>query len=63
MRHSAAVLAASLLAACGNPTDPQGWAKRAASRSRIDEKLEALAAGAQGARATGAPRSRTSSRS
>jgi HEAT repeat protein len=31
------------LAACGNPKDPEGWAKRAASRSRLDEKLAALA--------------------
>ncbi len=43
MRHAAAILAACLLAACGNPTDPQGWAKRASSRSRLDEKLQALA--------------------
>jgi len=45
MRHAAiAVLASSLLlAACSNPSDPEGWAKRAASRSRLDEKLEALA--------------------
>jgi HEAT repeat protein len=31
------------LAACGNPKDAEGWAKRAASRSRLDEKLAALA--------------------
>jgi HEAT repeat protein len=31
------------LVACGNPKDAAGWAKRAASRSRTDEKLEALA--------------------
>ncbi len=31
------------LAACGNPKDAEGWAKRAAGRSRLDEKLEALA--------------------
>jgi HEAT repeat protein len=45
MRHShAAVIAlAALLAACWNPTDAEGWAKRAASRSRMDEKLQALA--------------------
>jgi HEAT repeat protein len=42
MRHTAAVLAALFLAACGNPKDAEGWAKRAASRSRLDEKLEAL---------------------
>lgn len=30
------------LAACGNPKDAEGWAKRAASRSRLDEKLAAL---------------------
>src|SRR5512146_737605 len=43
MRHAAIVAACCLLAACGNPTDPEGWAKRAASRSRMDEKLQALA--------------------
>jgi HEAT repeat protein len=42
MRH-AALFAACLLAACGSPTDPEGWAKRAASRSRLDERLHALA--------------------
>ena len=41
MRHILVVVAC-LLAACGNPTDPAGWAKRAASRSRLDEKLQAL---------------------
>ncbi len=49
MRHNAAALAtliavaALALAACGNPKDAAGWAKRAASRSRLDEKLQALA--------------------
>jgi HEAT repeat protein len=46
MRHTHATviaLAALLAAACGNPTDAEGWAKRAASRSRMDEKLQALA--------------------
>ena len=47
MRHAAAVLClavlAAFLAACGNPKDAEGWAKRAASRSRLDEKLAALA--------------------
>ncbi len=42
MRH-ALIAAACLLAACANPTDPEGWAKRAAGRSRMDEKLQALA--------------------
>jgi HEAT repeat protein len=42
MRHAAVALAC-LLAACGNPTDPAGWAKRAATRTRLDEKLHALA--------------------
>ena len=43
MRHTAAVLLAALfLAACGNPKDAEGWAKRAASRTRLDEKLQAL---------------------
>jgi HEAT repeat protein len=39
-----ALLAAACLAlaACGNPKDAEGWAKRAASRSRLDEKLAAL---------------------
>jgi HEAT repeat protein len=38
------ILAAACLAlaACGNPKDAEGWAKRAASRSRLDEKLAAL---------------------
>ncbi|HEX9242444.1 MAG TPA: HEAT repeat domain-containing protein [Anaeromyxobacter sp.] len=43
MRHAATAAACLLLAACGNPTDPAGWAKRAESRSRLDEKLQALA--------------------
>jgi HEAT repeat protein len=43
MRHVAFVAACCLLAACGNPTDPAGWAKYAASRGRMDEKLQALA--------------------
>src|SRR5512138_3785084 len=43
MRHAAAVLCLAVLAACGNPKDAEGWAKRAASRSRLDEKLAALA--------------------
>ena len=43
MRSLPAVLACLVLAACGSPTDPEGWAKRAASRSRLDEKLDALA--------------------
>jgi HEAT repeat protein len=42
MRHLAFVVACALLAACGNPSDPEGWAKRAASRTRMDEKLQAL---------------------
>jgi HEAT repeat protein len=40
--RNAIVLAVLLLAACGNPSDPEGWAKRAAGRSRLDEKLEAI---------------------
>jgi HEAT repeat protein len=43
MRILPAVLAFIALAACGSPSDPEGWAKRAASRSRLDEKLDALA--------------------
>lgn len=43
-RHPAVAAAALLaLAACGNPKDAEGWAKRAAGRSRLDEKLAALA--------------------
>jgi len=43
MRHLSWVAIALLLAAgCGNPSDAAGWAKRAASRSRTQEKLEAL---------------------
>lgn len=43
MRTLAWIAAALLLAAgCGSPSDPAGWAKRAASRSRTQEKLEAL---------------------
>jgi HEAT repeat protein len=42
MRNAIVVSLAVLLAACGNPTDPEGWAKRAAGRSRLDEKLEAI---------------------
>jgi HEAT repeat protein len=42
MRHAAVIAVACALAACGNPKDPEGWAKRAVSRSRLDEKLAAL---------------------
>lgn len=42
-RLSAALACLLVLAACGNPKDAAGWARRAASRSRTDEKLEALA--------------------
>jgi HEAT repeat protein len=31
-----------LLTACADPTDVKGWAERAASRNRLDEKLAAL---------------------
>lgn len=44
MRHAAVAVAACLaLAACGSPKDAEGWAKRAVSRSRLDEKLAAIA--------------------
>lgn len=44
MRHAVAAACCLLVVvACGNPTDPAGWAKRAESRSRMDEKLQALA--------------------
>lgn len=47
MPHAAPVTTALaacalLLAACGTPKDAEGWAKRAADRSRLDEKLAAL---------------------
>jgi HEAT repeat protein len=38
----AGLLAAALLPACGDPRDAEGWARRAADRSRMDEKLHAL---------------------
>jgi HEAT repeat protein len=41
-RLSLLAAACLVLAACGNPKDAEGWAKRAASRSRLDEKLAAL---------------------
>ena len=40
----ALLLAAATLAACSEPKDMAGWAERAGSRNRIDEKLAALAA-------------------
>jgi HEAT repeat protein len=45
MRHlrPAAVAVLALLAACADPKDVEGWAERAASRNRLDEKLAALA--------------------
>jgi HEAT repeat protein len=47
MRHTVrlALLAAGLaaLSACSDPKDAAGWAERAASRNRLDEKLAALA--------------------
>jgi HEAT repeat protein len=43
VRKAAALLACAVLSACGSPSDTEGWAKRAASRSRLDEKLDALA--------------------
>ena len=45
MRHlrPIALAACALLAACGDPKDAAGWAERAVSRNRIDEKLTALA--------------------
>jgi len=38
------LLAAALLAACSEPKDVAGWAERAVSRNRLDEKLAALSA-------------------
>jgi len=37
-----AVALAFLAGGCGNPTDPESWARRAVNRARTDEKLEAL---------------------
>lgn len=42
MRRLAPFVLAAALAACGPPKDAQGWARRAADRNRLDEKLEAL---------------------
>ena len=44
MRHAPAFVAALAVAllACGRPSDPEGWAKQAARRNRLDEKMEAL---------------------
>jgi hypothetical protein len=41
-RHPVAFAALALLTACLDPKDAEGWAERAASRNRIDEKLAAL---------------------
>ena len=38
----AALLWCVVAAACSAPSDPAGWARQAAKRNRIDEKLEAL---------------------
>jgi len=44
MRHAGfSLLALVLVAACSDPKDGAGWAERAASRNRLDEKLAALA--------------------
>jgi HEAT repeat protein len=46
MRHapqSLLLLGLALLAACADPKDLAGWAERAESRNRLDEKLAALA--------------------
>lgn len=43
MRQILALVAAAVFViGCSNPTDPEGWARRALSRARTDEKLEAL---------------------
>jgi HEAT repeat protein len=39
----AAVLWCLAVLACGQPSDPAGWAKQASKRNRLDEKLAALA--------------------
>lgn len=46
MRHvrQSLLLGLALLAACSDPKDMAGWAERAASRNRLDEKLAALTA-------------------
>jgi HEAT repeat protein len=38
----AALLWCLVIAACGQPSDPAGWAKQAVKRNRLDEKLAAL---------------------
>jgi HEAT repeat protein len=38
-----AVLWCLAVVACGQPSDPAGWAKQAAKRNRLDEKVAALA--------------------
>jgi len=43
-RQSLLLLGLALLAACSDPKDMAGWAEKAASRNRLDEKLAALAA-------------------
>jgi HEAT repeat protein len=40
--HPVALAALALLTACFDPKDAAGWAERAVSRNRIDEKLAAL---------------------
>jgi HEAT repeat protein len=42
MRTITIAVAGLLLAACGDPKDAAGWAKRAAGRSRADERIAAL---------------------
>ena len=41
-QHQVAYFALALLTACFDPKDAAGWAERAASRNRLDEKLAAL---------------------
>lgn len=43
-RQPLLLLGLALLSACSDPKDMAGWAERAASRNRLDEKLAALAA-------------------
>lgn len=42
MRHVPVAVACLLVVACGEPKDPEGWAKRAAGKSRTEERLAAL---------------------
>jgi HEAT repeat protein len=44
LRRTSLLAALAVLAACSDPKDMAGWAERASSRNRLDEKLAALTA-------------------